>query len=303
MTGAIQGVHHVTAICSGPQDNLDFYARVLGQRLVKRTVNFDDPGSYHLYYGDRTGAPGTILTFFPFLDAGPGRCGPGMASAVAYETGAGGCGAMVAHLAAHGVDFDGPEERFGESVLRIADPDRLPVEIVERDGATGDRLGRICGVTLWLDDPEPTARLLTGLLGMEEAGRATAPAGERRRFVMPDGGAVDLLRSAAPTIARQGAGTIHHVAFRAADDAEQNEWRARLIKAGFEVTPVIDRQYFNAIYFREPGGALFEIATDPPGFAVDEPVETLGRALKLPPRYEPDRARIERLLPPIRLPA
>ncbi|MEO0359493.1 MAG: ring-cleaving dioxygenase [Pseudomonadota bacterium] len=302
MPEAITGVHHVTAICSSPQENIDFYTRKLSLRLVKQTVNFDSVDTYHFYYGDRTGAPGTILTFFPFVDAGPGRCGAGMASAVAYATSVGGIEAFVERLSEHDVEFDGPFERFGETVITFGDPDRLPLEIVER-GETGSEVGPIAGVTLRVEDPEPTARLLTDLLGMKAEGESADSAGRRWRFRMGDGGSVDLLRSDEAGIARQGAGAIHHVAFRAPDDASHLEWRERVAAYGLNVTPVIDRQYFNAIYFREPGGVLFEIATDPPGFAIDEPVESLGASLKLPPKYEPQRERIERALPPVRLPA
>lgn len=303
MTDAVAGFHHVTAICSAPQPNLDFHARLLGRRLVKRTVNFDEPTAYHLYYGDRTGSPGTVLTFFAFLDAGPGRCGPGMASALAYAVDEDGLLAMVERLSEHDVAFDGPVGRFGERVLGFADPDRLPVELIERPAmASGDTPGPLAAVTLRLDDPEPTARLLTDVLGLGEAGSERGDDGERWRFALPDGGSVDLLRSDAPTIGRQGAGTIHHVAFRARDGEEQRAWRERLLAAGLDVTEVIDRRYFDAIYAREPGGVLFEIATDPPGFTVDEAADDLGRSLMLPPRHEPERARLERLLPPIEVP-
>lgn len=301
MSSSIQGLHHVTAICGAPQQNLDFYTGPLGQRLVKRTVNFDDPGTYHLYYGDRQGAPGTILTFFPFVDAGPGRAGPGMASAVAYGAAPAAFDALMDRWAAAAVDFAGPEPRFGARVLALADPDGLPVEIVESEA--GD--GGFHSVTLWLRDPLPTARLMSDVMGYELIDSESLKGGERIRLQAPGGATgnvVDLLRTDRAPVGRQGAGTIHHVAFRARDDADQLEWRERLAAAGMQVTPVIDRQYFNAIYFREPGGVLFEIATDPPGFAVDEPIETLGEALKLPSQYESRRAAIERRLPPLRLP-
>lgn len=299
----IAGLHHVTAICGDPQANLDFFTGTLGQRLVKRTVNFDDPGTYHLYYGDRTGAPGTIMTFFPFTDAGPGRAGDGMARAVAYAATPDDFDATMERLALDAQDFDGPAERLGQRVLTLTDPDGMKVEIAEAaDAAAGFH-----SVTLQLADPEPTARLLVDVMGYAEDGAETTPGGERLRLRATGGGAggyVDLLRAAPHgEIGRQGAGTIHHVAFRARDDADQLEWRARIGEAGLGVTPVIDRQYFNAIYFREPGGVLFEIATDPPGFTVDEPVESLGQGLMLPPVYEARRARIEQALPPLRIPS
>ncbi|MEX1235723.1 MAG: ring-cleaving dioxygenase [Roseovarius sp.] len=300
---AIPGLHHVTAICSGPQDNVDFYTGTLGQRLVKKTVNFDDPGTYHLYYGDRAGTPGTIMTFFPFVDAGPGRAGNGMASAVAYACDAAGLDAWMERLGLDAVSFDGPKERFGARVITLTDPDRLAIEIAE----TADMApGGFHSVTLRLADPEPTARLLTGIMGYEALGEETGPGGSRLRLRAPggaNGSVVDLLRDDAAGLGRQGAGSIHHVAFRARDAEEQRGWQDRLRVAGFDVTPVIDRQYFTAIYFREPGGVLFEIATDPPGFAIDEPEEALGQNLMLPERYEQARARIERILPPLSVPA
>lgn len=302
MNARMEGFHHTTAICSAPQENLEFYVRVLGQRLVKQTVNFDDPSTYHFYYGDEIGRPSSILTFFPFLDAGPGRCGTGMASAVAYAAPAERFDAAIELFSENGIDFEGPFERFGDTVLAFADPDRLPLEIVRTDRA-GSALGPIVGVTLWESNPAPTARLLTELLGMTAEGDVADPVGRRWRFRMSSGAYVDLLRSDAPSIGRQGAGTIHHVAFRARSHEDHLAWRERALAFGLEVTPVIDRQYFNAIYFREPGGVLFEIATDPPGFAVDEPAEALGATLKLPAQYEGRRAEIERILPPIRVPA
>ena len=304
---AIPGLHHVTAISGPPQANLEFYAGPLRQRLVKRTVNFDDPGTYHLYYGDRAGSPGTILTFFPFADAGPGRAGPGMASAVAYAVPA--LDPWMEELALGAVDFEGPAERMGARVLALADPDGLRVELVETGaggGGAGPSDDGFHSVTLWVDDPEPTARVLGEVMGYEAGAEERGRDGARLRLTAPGearGRVVDLLRSDAPSIGRQGAGTIHHVAFRAETPEIQREWRERLAAAGLDVTPVIDRQYFDAIYFREPGGVLFEIATDPPGFATDEEPDALGRALKLPARYEPLRERIEARLPPLRMPA
>lgn len=313
MTRAISGIHHVTAICGPPQPNLDFYTGPLDQRLVKRTVNFDAPDTYHLYYGDRIGSPGTILTFFPFVDAGPGRAGPGMASAVAYGVPQGGLDAWMMRLAEEGVDSEGPIERFGQRMIAFADPDRMQVELIETEILTeGDAAAQaeaprddgFHSVTLWVSAPDRTARILTDLFGYEAAGQETLDGMERLRFRSPTrgrGSIVDILRSDTRSIGRQGAGTIHHVAFRAEDDAAQLEWRERATAMGLDVTPVIDRQYFNAIYFREPGGVLFEIATDPPGFATDEAPGELGTHLKLPPRYESRRADIERVLPPLRV--
>jgi glyoxalase family protein len=313
MSRAIPGLHHVTAISGPPQANVDFYVGTIRQRLVKRTVNFDAPDTYHLYYGDRAGSPGTILTFFPFAGAGPGRAGPGMASAVAYRVPPGGLEAWMVRLAEDAIDFAGPADRFGERMIALTDPDGLRIELVEAAGPGGaDANGApvddgFHSVTLWPSDPASTARLLTDLFGyQEEAGREASDGTERLRFRAPAGGrgaVADLIRSDAPSIGRQGAGSIHHVAFRAESRAIQDEWRERVAAFGLQVTPVIDRQYFESIYFREPGGVLFEIATDPPGFAVDEEEAGLGAHLKLPPRYEGRRADIERVLPPIRVPA
>ncbi|PZX11203.1 glyoxalase family protein [Palleronia aestuarii] len=304
MTQTIPGLHHVTAISGPPQANLDFYVRDLGQRLVKRTVNFDDPGTYHLYYGDKDAAPGSILTFFPFMDAGPGRAGPGMASAFAYAVPD--LDAWMNRLASDAIDFEGPWTRMSERGIALKDPDGLRVELIEG----GHRDDGFHSVTLWLKDIEPTARVLDAMgydrLGEDDVATAGTGGVERRirfRSRAPErASVVDVITSDAWSIARPGAGTIHHVAFRAPTPEAQADWRERLAAIGLDVTPVIDRQYFDAIYFRTPGGVLFEIATDPPGFAVDENADTLGEALKLPLRYEAHRARIESVLPELKLP-
>jgi len=296
----IPGIHHVTAISGPPQANVDFFTGTLGQHLVKKTVNFDAPDTYHLYYGDMAGSPGTILTFFPFVDAGPGRAGPGMAQAYAYAIPAATFDGVMAEFAEAAVDFEGPEERFGQRVITLRDPDGAPVELIETEGAA-DRHG-FHSVTLWERDPERTARLLSDVFGYEDGGSESRGPVTRQRLVAPGverGNIVDLIHDERPAIGRSGAGTIHHVAFRARSQDEQDGWIDRLASAGHRTTPVIDRQYFNAIYFREPGGVLFEIATDPPGFAVDEAPEALGQKLMLPPQHEPLRDRIERVLPPI----
>ncbi|SFD50720.1 ring-cleaving dioxygenase [Roseivivax sediminis] len=301
--GAIPGLHHITSICGAPQENLDFYAGLLGQRLVKKTVNFDAPETYHLYYGDDAGSPGTIMTFFPFVGAAPGRAGPGMASAVAYRVSAEALNGWVDRRRLDADSVDKAEVRFGARVVVLHDPDGAPVELIETDSVNGEALAGFHSVTLWERNPEPTARLLTEHLGYDAAGSETGRT-ERLRFVAKGKGPasiIDIVSSDAPGPPRSGVGTIHHIAFRAESDDIQLEWRERLLAAGCDVTPVIDRQYFNAIYFREPGGVLFEIATDPPGFAVDEAPGSLGTALKLPPKYEHLRARIERVLPPLEL--
>ena len=304
-TRAIPGLHHVTAISGPPQANLDFHVGPMGQRLVKRTVNFDDPGTYHLYYGNEGAEPGSILTFFPFVDAGPGRAGPGMASAYAYAVTD--LDAWMERFASDAIDFEGPWTRHGERGIALRDPDGLRVELIEG----GARDGAFHSVTLWLRDVGPSARVLEAMgygRDAEESEATGGTGGSETRLRMragrgERGTVVDLMTSDAASIPRPGAGTIHHVAFRAPSPEDQRAWQASLREAGLDVTPVIDRQYFDAVYFREPGGVLFEIATDPPGFAVDEDEAHLGEALKLPARYEPHRERIERVLPELRVPA
>jgi glyoxalase family protein len=297
----IPGIHHVTAIAGDAQTNVDFYTGILQQRLVKKTVNFDAPDTYHLYYGDHTGSPGTILTFFPFPGATPGRAGPGMASAYAYTVPT----AAFAGWADRAATFGSASitSRFGARVVTLRDPDDAPVELIE--GATdAPVIGGFHSVTLWERDIAPTARLLQDVFGYVETAHETVDGTERLRLTAPGdalGNIVDIIRTPRVVQARPGAGTIHHVAFRARNDDEQLAWIDRLASAGHRTTPVIDRQYFNAIYFREPGGVLFEIATDAPGFAVDEPVETLGQSLKLPAQHEALRAELTRVLPPLRV--
>ena len=300
MTRPSPGLHHVTAISGPPARNVAYYTGELGLRLVKQTVNFDDPGTWHLYYGDEAGSPGTILTFFPFPHAAPGREGQGETHAFAYSVAPGTIDAWATRLGA------GPEditERFGARVLNLRDPHNQRLELIEDADAPATGLGAFHSVTLWVADPAPTLRVLTDHLGYAETGSETVQGGQRIRLAAAGGGTagiVDVLQyPGAP--ARQGAGSIHHIAFRALDDAHQDALREGLMSAGHRVTPRIDRQYFNAIYFREPGGVLFEIATDPPGFAVDEAPGALGTALKLPPQYEPHRAEIEAALPSLEL--
>ena len=312
MRKPIAGIHHVTAMASDPQANVDFYSGVLGLRLVKKTVNFDDPGTYHLYYGDEVGHPGTILTFFPWPMARRGVQGAGQATVTAFSVPQGSLGWWTERLKSLGVPHEDPHPRFDGEVLALHDPDGLRLELVTRetpedDGRTPWTGGSVPaahavrgfdGVTLTEWNPEVTAEVLTGTLGFRPAGQQ----GDRFRFEAgtgPGASRVDVLASPASTRGRISAGTVHHVAWRAADEADQLAWREAVEESGLGVTPVLDRQYFRSIYFREPGGVLFEIATDPPGFTRDETVESLGTALKLPPWLEPERKRIEAVLPPI----
>lgn len=303
-------LHHITAIAADPAANLAFYRGVLGLRLVKRTVNFDDPGTYHLYYGEEVGSPGTILTFFPYVGAARGRHGTGQAEEIAFAIAPASLGFWLDRLAAKGVATEAPAKRLGETVLAFRDPDGLLLELVTDESAAaleGFAVGDVPaehairgfrGITLWLDDIAPTAALLTGVLGYE----AGPVEGARHRFVHPGPGPgriVDLRAARGFWRGAQGAGTVHHVAFRAADDAAQAAATAALAPMGLRVTPQQDRSYFRSTYFREPGGVLFEIATDDPGFTVDEPAERLGEALMLPARHERHRAAIEAALPPL----
>jgi glyoxalase family protein len=311
-TIAPQGLHHVTAIASAPQRNAEFYTRVLGLRLVKRTVNFDAPDSWHLYYGDAAGRPSSLLTFFPWPDVPQGRTGAGMTTATAFSVPGDSLAWWHDRLVRIGVDADAPRLRDAEEVLTLRDPDGMVLDLVAADGDTRsgwDGVGDIPAeravrglhsVTLSERALDPTASMLTDLLGM--GGADAAP--DRSRFAMGAGDAGAVLDVAAGAQDRgwQAGGTVHHVAFRAPDLATMVDWQHQLADRGVRVTEVRDRQYFKSIYFREPGGVLFEIATDEPGFATDEPLLELGRSLKLPPWLEPSRAQIAAALPPIDLP-
>jgi glyoxalase family protein len=302
MDTRIEGIHHVTALAGPPQQNLDFYGGVLGLRLVKTTVNFDDPGTYHFYFGDPVGSPGTILTFFPWPGASRGRIGNGQVTATSFRAAKGSLDAWQERLAASDADVAGVTERLGEHVLSFRDPDGLQLEIVEWDGESHthgpDVLHGFSGVTLELEQTEWTMRLLVETLDFIPVGEER----DRLRFRAPGEGpgvVFDLVRRPGARRGSVGVGVVHHVALRVPDENAQQAWRERLIEAGLHVTEVADRTYFRSIYFREPGGVLFELATDAPGFLVDEPEEALGDALMLPPWLEPRRAEIERRLPPI----
>ncbi len=310
MSEEILGIHHVTAIATDPRRNLEFYREVLGLRLVKKTVNFDDPGTYHLYFGDELGRPGTILTFFPWPGARRGERGAGQATTVALAVPADALGWWQERLARHGVAVERPRRRLAEEALALLDPDGLRLELVGEAGAgeppawegpvPGKRAIRgIHSVALTLAEPEASVELLTAGMGLRPAGEGDG----RLRFAaaVPAvvGGRVDLLPRPGSAAGRVAAGSVHHVAWRVAGDVEQEGWRRRLVERGLGVTPVLDRTYFHSIYFREPGGVLFEIATDPPGFTIDEPPAELGSALRLPEWLEPHRERIAAALPPL----
>jgi glyoxalase family protein len=309
MNKPIKGIHHITAMASDPQANVDFYTGVLGLRLVKKTINFDDPGTYHFYYGNETGTPGTILTFFPWPMARRGTRGAGQATVTSFSVPQGSLGYWTERLDRFGALFEPPRTRFDEEVVTLFDPDGLQLELVAQagDGRLPWEVGPVPaehairgfeGTTLTEWNPEVTSEVLTGILGFRSAGQE----GSRFRFEVGAGGPgarVDVLAAPSAERGRISAGTVHHVAWRVADEAVQERWRQTIAGSGLSVTPILDRQYFRSIYFREPGGVLFEIATDPPGFTYDEPVEALGSGLKLPPWLEPDRKRIEAVLPPV----
>jgi glyoxalase family protein len=315
----VLGIHHVTAIASDPQRNLEFYAGVLGLRLVKRTVNFDDPGSYHFYFGDERGTPGSLLTFFPWPDARRGRIGAGQVAVTSFAAPASSMAFWVGRMVEHGVAFEGPKPRGGpggasENVLAFRDHDGLALEIVAGvaaearpgwNGAPGiageHALRGIHAVTLWVASRAETEGLLVDTLGFRAAGGEEAT----RWYVPPEGGTgrVDVREVGGFPRGADGAGAVHHVAWRVADEPAQLALRETVAAAGRRPTPVVDRTYFRSVYFREPGGVLFELATDGPGFLIDEPIDSLGESLKLPPQYEAARAAIEAHLPPIHLPA
>ncbi len=306
------GIHHVSAVAGDPRENLRFYTEVLGLRLVKRTVNFDDTTTYHLYYGDETGSPGTALTFFPFEGTRAGRPGRGQAVATAFAVPAGSLDYWEDRLGESEATVHERRTRFDAAVLPFEDPDGQPLELVAADGDdspiepwTGGPVPAeygirgFFGVTLHSAEPDATANVLD-VLGFQRVGSESEPddGAERVRYAAAGDHAtvVDVLHRGPPR-GRPGVGTVHHVAFRAADEEEQLAWRDRLSDAGQFVTPQKDRQYFRSIYFREPGGILFEIATDGPGFDVDESVDELGSELRLPSWLEDDRERIESALP------
>ena len=306
------GLHHVTAIAGAPQENVNFYAGILGLRLVKRTVNFDDPKSYHLYYGDAAGNPGTIMTFFSWPRAPRGRIGTGQVSVTSFSVPKESLGYWTERLVEHGVRFAKPERRFEETVLAFEDHDGLAVEIVARPGVEdGEAWGEspvparhairgIPGVTLSEQSGEVTENILTRLLGFEKVDEED---GRTRYLSAGSGGSfADVLALPEGAPGETAVGTTHHVAWRAPDDDTEAAWREEIEARGLYVTPILDRNYFHSIYFREPGGVLFEIATDPPGFAVDEDSDHLGESLKLPPWLERRREEIEQALPPIQLP-
>jgi glyoxalase family protein len=317
---SIPGIHHITAIAGDPQQNIDFYTGVLGLRLVKVTVNFDDPEAYHLYYGDGHGRPGTILTFFAWPGAQRGRQGNSQVTAASFAVPKDSLAFWTERLAARGIVFENLPQRFGQAVLSFTDPDGMRLELVETPLAnvmhawegggipTKFAIHGFHGATLSETGYERTAALLTDTMGFRLVGQEQ----NRFRYESPHshaghshageaGRVIDVMCTPAAPEGRVAVGTVHHIAFRTLNDAQQRQWLAKISGLRYNVSPIMDRVYFHSIYYREPGGILFEIATDCPGFAIDEPVERLGQTLQLPPWMEAQRAKIEAALPPVHL--
>lgn len=305
------GIHHVTAIARDPQQNVDFYTKVLGLRLVKQTVNFDAPHVWHLYYGDEQGSPSSILTFFPWPGVSRGREGAGLTTATSFSVPKESLGFWTKHLQGLQIEFDWGRDSASNELIEIRDHDGMRIQLVgtEGDNRSGwDGVGSIPAehavrglhsVELSERSIEPTAGMLENLLGMAFDSEGSG----RSNFTMGNGGSGAKVEVLGGVMDRglQAGGTVHHVAFSAPDLKTMESWQQELLARGVQVTQIMDRQYFKSIYFREPGGVLFEIATDDPGFATDEPLLELGRKLKLPPWLEPNREQIEASLPPIRL--
>jgi glyoxalase family protein len=308
MENRILGLHHITAIANDAQRNYHFYTKVLGLRMVKKTVNFDDPGTYHFYYGDESGTPGTILTFFPWEGIGQGSVGTGMATGIGYSVPAGSLEFWLERFNQFNVKQGNIEQRFGEQFLSFNDPDGLQLDLVipvnadNRKGwETTDIKSDVAtkgfhNITLTLKDVAPTAEVLTDILGY----KLIKQEGSSYRFqtdAIENASIVDINVAPGMPPGRGAAGTNHHVAFRVKDDNILMEFREKVASKGLGITPKIDRDYFFSLYFREPGGVLFELATDNPGFTRDEPLNELGTSLKLPKQYENNRKRIEQVLP------
>jgi glyoxalase family protein len=309
----VNGLHHITAISGPAQENVDFYAGILGMHLVKRSVNQDDPGTYHLFYADAEGSPGTDLTFFPWAIAAPPRIGHGLAVETSLEIPAGSLDYWGARLARYSVRIGAVEMRFGERTLPVIDTHDFRLALVESASAPSRRstpwdrssvpaerqIRGLYGARLWERNTEITSRFLTGVLGFEDLGREA----EWTRYGFRNAaGFVDVRDTPNERRGGWGTGTVHHLAWRVDDDLHQMAVRSQVEAAGGHPTPVIDRFWFKSVYFREPGGVLFEIATDGPGFATDEDPAHLGETLVLPPWLEAQRGRIESMLPPVTLP-
>ncbi|MDQ0595173.1 glyoxalase family protein [Chryseobacterium ginsenosidimutans] len=307
MQNRILGLHHITAIADNAKRNLDFYTQVLGVRLVKKTVNFDDPGTYHFYFGNEEGTPGTILTFFPWEGIGKGTNGSGLATHIGYSVPKGSLEFWKKRFKQFNVNVE-EGEIFGEKLISFKDPDGLQLQFIESstpddrkvwttdDIKDENALKGFHNITLTLKKADPTIKVLTDIFGYD----LQKQEGERYRFAtdaIETANLVDIIENDKIVAGRNAAGTNHHVAFRVKDDNVLMEFREKVMSAGLSITPKIDRDYFYSLYFREPGGVLFEIATDNPGFTVDEPLNELGTNLKLPKQHEALREKIEEVLP------
>ncbi|MHB8207425.1 ring-cleaving dioxygenase [Mucilaginibacter sp.] len=308
MENQINGIHHITAIAGKAKRNVDFYTKTLGLHLVKKTVNFDDPNTYHLYYGDKVGTPGTILTFFPWEGITAGRRGARQVTEIGYSVPENSLDFWLKRLEDHNVIYNKVSEKFGEQYLSLLDPDGLKLELTVAKNADNrlpweteeikaeNALKGFHNITITTNKMQPTADVLTGVLGY----RLLEQHVNRYRFIndnVDNANIVDLVEVAGEVAGHVAGGSVHHVAFRVKDEKTLMEYRDRVAKLGLHITDKIDRNYFYSLYFREPGGVLFEIATDNPGFAVDESVEELGTHLMLPAQYEAQRSQIEQVLP------
>ena len=311
MEKSINGIHHITAMASDPQANYDFYTQTLGMRFIKKTVNFDAPDVYHLYYADEVGTPGTVLTFFPFPDARRGKRGTGEITIVSFSVPSASLHFWMERFAELGINFDGPKNKFGFEYISLLDPDGMKVELVA-DKVADSMMGwfngeipaehsirKFFGSTFYLHNSAATEELLLSIMGAE----LVSAEGKIKRYSLGEDSSlsfVDIIEDAEAPRAISGAGTVHHIAWRTANDEEQESWRQKVSKQGLYPTDMVDRNYFHSIYFREPGGILFEIATDQPGFMIDESFENLGTELKLPEWHEPKRKTIEKILIPLK---
>ncbi|GLV14502.1 diguanylate cyclase [Alicyclobacillus hesperidum] len=314
MNKGILGIHHITAMSGIAQENIDFYVGVLGLRLVKKTVNFDAPDVYHFYYGDTVGNPGTILTFFPFGEGPRGRSGAGQATVTSFSIRPESIAFWIQRLQDHGLSVSGPQARSHDrQVITFYDPDGLALELVAHQGAekrpgwqdgpvpSEHAIRGFYSVTIKVKNHVLTSALLKDVMGF----RLIEQNGCRFRYEVGEGGPgtmIDVISQEDAAYGRQSIGTIHHIAWRVANEEELVWWQQKLLNVGLHATEVKDRNYFKSVYFREPGGVLFELATDPPGFAIDESVENLGSSLKLPEWLEPTRSNLEAQLPPISVP-
>ena len=308
MENRILGLHHVTAIAGMAKRNLDFYTKTLGLRFLKKTINFDDPGTYHFYFGDEIGSAGTILTFFPWEGIRQGRKGAGMATEIGYAVPEGSFDFWMKRFDAHNVIYNKPSEKFGEKYLSFLDPDGLKLELVipkqaderqpwetpEVNASVATR--GFHNITLTLNNVKPTAEILTDVFGY----KLLEQSGNRYRYItdaVTTANIIDLVELPNEARGTGAGGTVHHIAFRVKDEATLMQFHEKVARRGLNITQKIDRNYFYSLYFREPGGVLFEIATDNPGFMVDEPKDELGTHLMLPSQYEGRRAEIEAVLP------